>query len=295
MKKGILLMASGHSYYGKMAAALAASIRCVSDIQIALFYHGNALEYLSKAEMGLFNQVSQLEDKYVLNSDGSFNPVKARMYMYELSPFEQTLSVGVDNIWLKKKPEQVFEELKDVSFTIQNGGFSQLDENADKLFSVWADIHEVAEAYGIKGKKFYQTYGEWIYSKKDATAKKIFNAARKIFLQKPKTEIHDFIGQSIPDELAFSIAMAQTEIYPHTDNYLPTTYRDINSKGKHRFAPVYKLTGQYFTISMGGNRNPSTTVTNYNLLTSAAYQTLGLQQPHKWKTKRSFLPERKTI
>lgn len=297
MNKGILLLACGHGNYGRMAAALAASIKAIENIPIALLWHGNGIKYLSDQEKGLFDKLIELEDKYVHNKDGSFNPIKARLFYYELTPFKETLAVDVDNVWLnRKKPSDVFNELSDVSFSIQNAGHTVCDDKADQHYSVWANIHDVISAYDLQGKKFYRTYGEWIYFKKDPAAKKLFFTAKKIFLSKPKAEmrIENFIGQSITDELAFSIAMAQTEIYPHKDDYHPTTYYHVTSLAKNRFAQPYQLAEKYYTISMGGSVNAQYTIRNYNILVTAAYQKLKLQKPFQWVQKRSFLEERKT-
>lgn len=292
MKQGIILIACGHPYYGKMAAAVAASIKAVENVSICLLHHGKAVSYLDEKELALFDIKEILSDDLVSNADGSFNPLKARMHMYDLTPFEETLMLDVDNIWLKKKPSEVFESLKEVSFTIQNTGYTLCDAKADEQYSVWADINDIIKAYKLQGKKFYQTLGEWIYFKKDNKAKKLFTAALKIFNAKPKIKVHSFIGQTVPDELAFSIAMALTDIYPHADKYLPTTFFDINSLAQNRFSHIYQLTDKYFTISLGSNRNPVNTVTMYNTLSAAAYQKLGLQNPYKWKSKKTFLPER---
>ncbi len=292
MKQGILMIACGHAYYGKMAAALAASIKVREDFPICLLHSGKALSHLNPEELALFDITEQLDEKYYLNADGTFNPLKARMHIYKLSPFAETLSIDVDNVWLQKKPSEVFSELKEIDFTIQNSGYTLCNENADKKMSVWADINEVIESYNLNGKKFYQTFGEWIYFKKSAAAKKLFTSALKIFNTTPKIKVASFIGQQIPDELAFSIAMAQTEIYPHIDKYLPTTYYDVTSLGKMRNAHIYELAKKYIAISLGSTLNPRNIVSAYNTLVIVAYKKLGLKNPYKWKNKTAFLTER---
>jgi hypothetical protein len=295
IKRGILLFAVGHYFYGKMAAALAATIKVSEDIPICLLYHGGVLSELTEQEKALFTKIIEIDDEFVHNKDGSFNPIKARMHFYELTPFQETLCLDVDNAWLNmRKPSEVFAELANVSFTIQNAGYTTCDGKADQYFSVWSNIHETIKSYGIQNKKFYKVFGEWIYFKRDPTARKIYTTARRIFSTKPKIKMPGFIGQEVPDELAFTIAMAQTEIYPHKDSYHPTTYFHIVSRAKMRYAHVWDLADKYYTISMGGSVNPEFTIKNYNVLVAAAYQKLGLQNPFTWKQKKNFLLERKT-
>ncbi len=290
MNRGFLMFAAGNKKYGKMAAALAATIKVRENIPIALLWHGSVIKTLSEAELKLFDQLIELDDKYVYNKDGTFNPIKARLYFYELTPFDETLAIDVDNVWLKKKPSEVFDELAEHNFSIQNVGHTT---TGDQYYSVWAKIDEVINAYGIDGKRFYRTYGEWIYWKRSAEAKKVFSAAKKIFNTKPKANVKAFIGQAITDELSFSIAIAQTEVHPHKEKYLPTTYFDVTSKGFHRYDAPYKLAEKYYTISMGGSTNPPTMISNYNIVAGSAYRKLGLKNPFHWEQKRTFLKERK--
>ncbi len=176
-----------------MAAAFAATVKArEKDMPIAILHHGSALSSLSPKELDLFDLTIWLSDKHVTNKDGSFNPIKARLYFYDLTPFEETLAIDVDNAWLRKKsPTMVFDELADVNFTIQNAGHTVCDENASQYYSVWAEIQSVIEGYSIKDRKFYRTYGEWIYFKKSPEAKKLFAAAKKAFNQKPKADVID--------------------------------------------------------------------------------------------------------
>jgi hypothetical protein len=294
IQRGIVCFAVGDFRYGKMAAALAASIKQYEQIPIAIMWHGNALKTLDEQEMKLFDQLIPLSDSHIYNKDGSFNPIKARLYFYDLTPFEETLCIDADNVWLnRKKPSEAFNELSHTPFTIQNAGHTLCDAKADQRYSVWADLKTAIDGYCIHGRKFYRTYGEWIYFKKSPEAKKLFSTAKKIFLAKPKAIVKPFIGQEITDELAFSIAMAQTEIYPHHDNYHPTTYYHINSRGLLRYAQPYELANKYYTISMGGATNPPYITRNYNLMVEVSYRNMGLQNPFIWKEKRKFLEERK--
>lgn len=297
MSKGIILLALGHPNYARMAAALAASIRMKDDsIPIALLHDGDVVRYLKREERDLFAMDICIESYYYTNEDGSFNPLKARIHYYELSPFTKTLSIDVDNIWLqKKKVSDVFNELDGVPFTIQNAGYQTCDENIDPGMSVWAPIQGIINAYGLSGKRWYKTYGDWLYFEKSNAAKKLMGRAKKIFMSPPKADVCGFIGQTIPDELAYSIAIAQTEVHPHKDDYHATSYYHVTSLKRHRLLHPYQLGELYFTLSMGGSTTPIELSKTYNTISSAAYQAMGLQHPYKWQDKRNFLQVRKNM
>src|SRR6185437_6812062 len=102
MEKGMLLLALGHPCYGKMAAALSASIRCMNaTIPIALIANIDALTHLSTEEKTLFTQIIYPESKYYTTDNLEFSPLKPRVYLNELTPFSKTLSIDVDNLWIQ--------------------------------------------------------------------------------------------------------------------------------------------------------------------------------------------------
>lgn len=285
------MLAIGHPNYGKMAATLAASMKHVDkELNIAVFYNKEGLSTLSKQESDLFDKKILLKKFYYTNKDGSFNPIKARLYAYEQTPFDETLCIDVDNIWISKTtPTQVMESLADSSFTIANNGHTIADENGIKKFSPWADLFEVVDAYKLHGKRFYDTSGEWFYFKKDETAKAFFEVAQGIFNTPPTIKVSTFIGQQVPDELAFAIAIAKTGLHPHENYYRPTSW---NIKSKH--LPFFMIRDKCYSLCMGGSINRMDLVKHYNMWSSIIYKQMGIPDPYQWKQKSSFIPERKT-
>jgi hypothetical protein len=292
MSKGIYMLALGHPNYGKMAAALAATMKFADkQIKIAVFYNDNALGKLSNAELNLFDEKIELGAHYYTNVDGSFNPIKARLYAYDQTPFDETLCIDVDNLWISKiTPTEVMEGLSANSFTIANNGHTIADEKANKKFSPWAKIADVIKAYDIKGKRFYDTSGEWFYFKKDETAKSFFEVAQNIFNTPPTIKVSKFIGQAIPDELAFAIAIAQTELYPHENYYRPTSWNV-----KQTYMALCDLRKLCYSLCMGGSSNNQHLIKNYNRWCAHVYKNLDLQNPFTWKQKKHFIPERAKI
>jgi hypothetical protein len=288
MKQGILMIAAGHPYYGKMAAALAATIRNVDKvISIHLSYSESAVKYLSKDELALFNSMAIIPMEYYETKKG-VQYIRTKMFMYDLSPFDKTLFLDCDLLWLKKNPLELFEQLVGNPISYQNYGFADLSKDVPADFNMWADVNDVKKAYSLVEGRYYQIHSEVFYFEKGAVAKKYFKIALKIY-DNLKVKAKIFAG-AVPDELPFTIASSQLELYPHKDDFIPSYWTKL---GGHKHS--YQLSEDYYLISMAGTNSASSSIETYNLLTSAAYHKLGLQQPYKWKNKKSFLNERKTI
>lgn len=295
MTKGIIILALGHPYYGKMAAALAASIRCMNEtVSITLLTNAEALGHIDEGEKRLFNSIEQLNPDYYTTSSGQFSPLKARVYLDKLSPYDRTLSLDADNLWIQgNDPEKVIDDLAGKTFTVANAGYTITDENADPDMCQWGEIQTVIQAYGIQHRKYYKIYAEWFYFERNPISRQFFLTARNVFNEPPKCATIKFIGQPITEELAFCIAMARHSLYPHKEPYFPTFwyYREPDKSG----AMPYELKNDYFAYSLGGNRTPDWHVNIYNNLAAYAYQKLGLRNPYRWKNKRDFIPEREKI
>lgn len=295
MEKGIVILALGHPNYGRMAAILAASIRCMNaNLPVALLTNPAGARHLSEAERKLFTIINVLDPLYYTAADGSFSPLMPRVYLDILSPFERTLSLDSDQFWIQgNDPEKVIDELEGKVFTICNNGHTITDENADPAKSLWGDIQMIASAYKIRSRKFYKVYAEWFYFEKNEFSEKIFSTARDVFTQPAKCPTVRFAGQPITEELAFCIAMATHSLYPHKEPYFPTFwyYREQEKDGMFPF----ELKKEYYTYSLGGNSTPIFHESVYNKQAAYVYMKLGLRFPYVWKHKKDFIPEREKI
>ena len=279
-KRGILIIAAGHPYYGKMAAALAATIKCKSTVSIHLAYAGSALKYLSGAELALFGSMAPIPGQfYTFNGQQRF--IKAKMYLYELSPFLETIFLDAD-MAMVKDPLPLFDELKEYDITFSNHG-------SDGTQSIWADIEKVKETYQVQQEKFYSLHSEFIFFKKTKVARKFFTTAQHLY-EKLKVPATTFAG-AIPDELPPILACMLTKLYPHKDYYRPVFWQNSEKRMLH----IYEIAREYYGYSMGSHTSPRHSISLYNTSVSAAYRKLGLQHAYTWKQKKSFLPERKNI
>jgi hypothetical protein len=273
--RGVLLIALGHVNYFKMAETLAVSLKSNDpDLQIAVVTEGNRL-----IDSSLFDKAIICPKQYYTHK-GKVEYLKAKVHMYDLSPFDETIFLDVDQIALPgRRISDLFGKLKDVNLTFSNEGPSD--------YSQWADVVEVVYVYGPG--EFWNFHSELVYFKKGKSVKEYFNKAKRIYTENKLKSVMRFSGGQMADELAFQIASMQTGLYPHKENWLPNFWhrRDkINA-----YAYPYQLK-QYYTYSIGGNANPPHVAGNYNNLAAFYYSKQGLQNPYKARDKRSFLPER---
>lgn len=290
--KGIVLIALGHGYYGRMAHNMAASLKvCEPDMPIAIICNDSAMEYLKVYNISrTFDHViTAPAEAYTRNGKREY--IKAKTFMYDLSPFDETIFMDADMVWMPRhKPSELFEQLKDVDFTVQNRGYLDISET-DKLakYVMWADLNEVVEAHKLKEGKYYQVHSEFVYFKKKAAVKKLFDKWKETY-DNLKVNHFNFAG-AIPDELPLSIAMIKTGVYPHADNYIPIFWFATEKK----FPPDAVLFTDFFAFSVGGSFHNSQQKNLYNRLVQYYFNRLGLSHAWKLQNKRNFLPERRNL
>jgi hypothetical protein len=276
MTKGILLIALGHTNYYRMAAVLAASIKVNDALPVCLITDCEPLP----EHAGLFKIVKAPTKKSIYNGD-KIEYIKAKLFMYDYSPFDETIFLDVDQVMISgRKLSPVFDELKDIDITFSNTGLAEE--------SVWADIDQVQQIYGKK--PFWNYHSEFVYFKKGKTTRTYFEAAKKVYIEDKINSATRFSGSTMADELAFQVAAMVTDVYPHKANWLPNFWFDRSPKDATKYP--YQLT-EYITYSIGGKTTPQRVKDNYNNLAKHYFALLGLSFPYQVVDKRSFLPERK--
>lgn len=279
MTKGILMIALGHQQYKLMAYTLAASIRANDpDLKICL-----ATDKPVESRFAfLFDTVKIIPEKmYTVAKKKEY--IRAKLCGYELSPYDATIFLDVDQVLLNgKKISQLFDQLADVELTISNTGTA--------TSSVWVDLAEIKEKYGDE--PFWNYHSEVMYFVKSDTAKSFFKKAREIYDKSDLKTVTRFAGGRMADELALQIASILTGVYPHKENWIPNFWyvRHPKLSGKY----PYQLDG-FITYSIGGAKIPHHVRMNYNNLAALYSQKMKLQNSFKAKDKRSFLPERSKI
>ncbi len=285
MKKGILLIAIGHSNYMKMAINLAASIKATDyNCPICIVHDDETIKVLKENQKFLFDKYVSCPSKAYM-TNGQTEYIKAKTWMYDLSPFNETLFLDVDMIWLlRHSPLMAIQKLSGHNWTMANTGIANE--------SYWCDIEEVKKVYKTKN-PLWNYHSEFVYFKKCKETRKYFTEVKRRYLNPKLSELRIFGGARLADELAFELASIVTGQYPHKENFNPVMWYVRDDKEKH--LRTYELKDKYLAYSVGGSYNPPFAKNNYNILAASAFARLGLHHPYKLKDKRSFLTERAEI
>jgi hypothetical protein len=283
MTKGFIIYAIGHSNYYQMAETLAASIKFnAPTARIAILSDDpNRVQHAD-----LFDQLIQLDiTRYMEGGHLVFN--KATICMYDHTPYDVTIKLDADMIWLNgRDPLKLFTDLESSDLMHMNRGHGWNAGN-----SVWTDEKELRAQYGFtKADKLYKIYGEFVYFKKCDAVRKYFSKVKSNF-NKPKIAMTEgFSNGTFTDELAFQIASIQFE-REYTENFTPVLNKYLGYGHLHH-VPAYSLPESFYAYSIGGNSTPSFMKDQYNILAKHYYYQLGLQNPYQVRDKKSFLPER---
>lgn len=276
--KGFIIYALGHRNYYHMAETLAASLRFNNPaVNITLICDGGHTPLV-----GLFDQVKVINTTEPL----VFNQYTIRMY--EHSPYDETIKLDADMIWLNgRDPMVLFDQLSAYDVHHMNRGHGWGKGN-----SVWCAEEDLQTAYGFtEDDKLYKIYGEFVYFKKSPKAKAYFKSVKSIF-NRPKVKMfEEFSNGTFTDELAYQIASMQHEL-TFEDNFTPVMNKYLGYRN-HERCFAYQLPDTFHAYSIGGNATPSVMREQYNILAKHYYSRMGLQNPYQVRDKKTFLPERK--
>lgn len=277
MLRGIMIFACGHSCYGRWAYNLCLSIKAVEpDFPVCIVHSENSLSHLIEDRRKVF-------DHMILLPGGTGFGVK--LEIDHLSPFEETLYLDADMAWMpKRKPSELFNELKDVEFTSITEGHT---EDKSQKYYFWADPDEIREVYGIEG-RIYQWRCEVMYFKKTERVNKMFTLARKIHADPGLKTIMKF-GNQVPDELSLNIATAVYDIHPHEYKWCPALWPRLHKVHVTNPAEVYN---HYYLLSAGGNYATGDVKRLYNNIMKIACAKFKTQHIFPLIDKKSIIADR---
>jgi hypothetical protein len=289
VKRGILLIASGSPFYGRMAFNLCMSIKATDpNFPVAVAISGSSLNHLNSRQKALFDEIL-----FLPSETSGFG---AKLFLDQISPFEETLFFDADMAWLPKySPHVLFDSLKDVDFTAITEGYcdikTQDKANANSKYYFWADTEEIAEVYNIREGNLYQWRSEVMYFRKSERTAAFFKTAREIYATPNLNTIHLF-ANSIPDELAINISAAIHDIEPHKYKWMPAYWPRMN--GGH-VPSLEELYSKYYLLSCGSNVTTANTKLAYNRVVKAAAYKLGFSHLFPLANKKETMPDRQTM
>lgn len=233
-----------------MAHNIAVSIKQhTPNIHITLFIEPD----LKLQDSTVFDNIVYLDRSLIYTEGVGIDPVKCKVNMYDLLPYEHNLYLDVDGLVLQNL-NPLFDKLiegKDVFVTdiIAKGKKHESIE-----YSIWAGNEVIWPYFDLKEDAILpSTQTSWMYIRKDEKAKQIFETAKK-YIDFPKNRLRKKWGGTIPDELIFSGVLAKLEMIP---KYNP---RPIFFGSKNDERPLYQLSKEYFVLSLYGNGRGRTMV-----------------------------------
>lgn len=287
MSKGILIIAVGHPFYGRMAFNLAVSLKTTDpSCNVALAHDGGSLSDLFRYDLDTWiDQQIRIPDE-MLRHGYSLSYVRPKLFMYDLSPYDETIFLDADTIWLPWKPvTNLFTQLQPYDFTMANRGYYEItDAEPDDKYSRWCKLSEVKAEYG-KG-RYYSLHSEVVYFKRSDQVAKYFSKAKEVY-DGCKISYTNF-ADTIPDELAFSIAGISTGLYPHKDDFIPSYWYQASDQ-KLSAQDIYR---NFYLYSIGGNAISEKFRRIYDDLAAYYFQRAMLQYPYRVVHKKRFLKER---
>jgi hypothetical protein len=275
IKQGIILVATGHANYGKMAYNLALTIRAAGPASIALVYDEDGIKSLRPTERAVFDNLIALPDGYA-------SGVRAKLHLDQLSPFDETIYFDADMLWISQQPvSALFEQFAADEFWMIAEGSTDAFNPA---YYFWASEQEIMNRYKVEWVP--QTRSEVIYWKKGT---KVFEKARASKPERKLLSIREFAGQT-PDELYFNIALAQLNIRPRA--LTPAYWPRLVNKG---YPEIRDLRKDYYLLSFGSNFIPSVMQKQHDKFMTAICYRLGTPFLYKIQSKKNWAPGRQKM
>ena len=285
MKRGIIIIAIDHSLYFQYALNLAISIKLNEpDLPITLLWQGKGRSHI-EPWISIFDGVIEIDSKYTTKK-GLHNPLRSKMYIYDLSPYKETIFLDADIILNPfKRIGVLFDEFNDIDFTMANRGKNDLELDPNLL---WVKSSDLKNVYG--NKEVYNLSSEFIYFKKTTSVKKLFTASKLAF-EDPKLNYVRFSG-GVPDELAFQIGMMETGVEPHKSPYLPGYWNPTN-RNEMKLQEFYR--SEFYWYSVGGSVLSANQQLIYNTIAKSNSVKFGMRYSFPCKSKREVIANRSKI
>lgn len=300
-KKGIVIIAGGSPYYGQMGANLTASIRRFDkEIGIALFVTPSSMTPMMREQLkekaGV--QVQDLPEESYIDSKGKENFLMSKTHLYKLSPFDQTIFLDADVLWLPlKTPTVMMDEMKELKFAMCNEGYIDTatgQDNTTGIYTTWTDYAQIVSKYGEKlSGKFYLMRSEFIYFRKCKEVREMFATAIKVYKNPLVKVMH--LGGMMADEMAFNVACSIHGLYPHKEKWTPLYWPYRQLQIHHSHMNLYDIPTKFQGISLGGNNTVDSILKYYNDQSKGHFKALGLHSYGVIGTKAMSLPSRSKL
>lgn len=263
--RGVITMAVGSGSYGRMALNLAVSIKRNSSIPIALIYTPSAVKDIQPL-LSYFDHLIEMPD--------TANPVRTcmnlKVRLNDKSPFQKTMFLDADCIITPThKVDELFDKVEGQPFTAYNTHQYKLSEEPYDKYNHWAEPKEVMRVFGLSSDtEMPQINSSFLYWEKGLKSDRIFSEAKKVMRSGIK---HDKFRDEFPDELAFNVACAITNTYPHKKKFKPIYLNILNETISKEY-----IIENYPCMSVIGTKTDSRIVQYYNDFVSYYFDLEGI-------------------
>jgi len=279
--RGIVLIALGHDLYGKNAYNLALSIKAHNDIRVCLLYDNKAVSNLGQKDLEIF------DDKVLFNYEdctvnGQIQYQRAKLCVYDYSPYDFTIYMDADSLWLPGKKIDDLDIYKR-DFTI--GMYGEYTGNRTQNgYMFWGDPIVICNYFDIE--YLPQTISGFFAFKKNKTTKLLFDVAKYVYDDEKAPAMKWANGKA--DEYCFNVAMAKIGMRQEKFNVF---YFEKINKGLSN----EQIYDNYFGIAMGTHKVSENLVIIYNKLVNLYCQQKGITKRFYHIDKKEVIPERKTF
>jgi len=303
MEKGVIILALGHANYGRMALNLAISLKSKNEVDVCLLHSEGMDTIYNHNERQFFDRFVKVpEDYYTYKGKKEYQ--MAKTYMYDLSPYQRTIYLDADSIWLPDKNiNELFHKCWNNPVLFQCIHQWDIQKEWGCLWTACdgpnEGLKQIRELYGIKDNRtIYEMQSSFMYFEKSAVASAFYHTAKDCYLKRP----FQFFqwNNGIPDELVFNISTAINRITLPEFPYTPLFFVDYahrfqgDPRRETRFNNRNTIFQKYYAFSMAGNSNPQRAVELYDDLVKGYYSMYPsrLRFPWLWKQKRQYLETR---
>ena len=287
LEKGFIIFAVAHPQYGRLAWNLALTLKNAGPCHVTVVRTERSLNHLNESQQEIFDNIIDLPDNVPMGCG-------AKLWAYDISPYEKTLLLDADMLWLPQKtPSELFAELNGVSFTAITEGYHNYDgaHDINKMYFFWADPDEVKEKYPVAADRVYQWRSEVMYFERSEEVESFFQTAKAAYLS-PGLKSEKSFGEVTADELALVIAAGVHDVHPHQYKWSPSYWHLMNGGQIPEFGQLYR---NYWLVSFGARFASSNSKLLYDRLVKAACYKMGVQHVFPLIAKKEYLQSRQKI
>lgn len=276
LNTGILIVATGHWYFGNLAANLAATLKASSpDVPLQLCYEPSAVAKLNAEHLALFDVKNEL----VLGVD----KITPKTQLWDLSVFENTLYLDADTAWSPHHNlgSAIDELMKRKTFTTLvyetldlKSKNSKKHGERNRSYTYWFERDEIDRLKKFFGKETGAIYchnTSLVWFKRTAENKRLFERIKSLYADENQFKaLHWRSGK--PDEFFYNIATWLEGVYDSHFHFEKILFPFVNTV--RRETDYFR---KFWAISNCCGETPSNIVETYHKWVRAACKKVGTE------------------